>query len=142
MAAIFLFVFVLVLGAALTAWALISRYARTSAAAKIRARLMPDRIERRSTAGKVALFEKEQRPTGSPISRIMDWLALRERLRLLTEQAGAKTDPVRQVQKSLAFFIAGYMAMWTVLPPRLSFLGLAAAAASSAVPFLSLVRKR
>src|SRR4051812_16502189 len=110
---IVIFVFLLIVGSVCGAWLAITRYARTSDAARLRARLMPQSgnlAEKRT--GRVALFEKDEETGKSLLPKLIEKFNLRVKLTLIAEQAGTKIDPRKFIQLTLVCFLAGYGAAW------------------------------
>src|SRR4051812_46695122 len=98
-------VFLLTVATVCGAWLAITRYARSTDAAKLRARLIPHSAEASDKrSARVALFEKDDHPTGQLLPKILEKLNLRVKLSLLSEQAGTKIDPIKFVQLCLACF--------------------------------------
>src|SRR5690349_12595706 len=100
-------VFVLIVGSVCGAWLVITRYARTADAAKLRARLMPQagNVDEKRT-GRVALFEKDEQTGKSPLASLMERFNVRVKLVVLAEQAGTKIDPRKFAQLTLGCFLA------------------------------------
>jgi tight adherence protein B len=138
-ALIFAAVFATVLGG----WYFLTRFAQSSESHKRRDRILGTQPKPASDkTARVALFEVSEQPRGKLIPNLIRRFNLGERLTLLAEQAGVKTDPVRLVHKSLAFFLGGYAAAWVSLPDSVRIYSAGAAAAAAAIPLYSLVRKR
>lgn len=136
---IFLVVWVTGVGA----WYFLTQYNRSADVQKVRDRLMgaPRKVKKEKT-GKVALFEVEEQPKGKLIPRLIEKYDLNAKIRELSEQAGAKVDPIRFVQTCLALFVGGYLIAWLFLPAEYRLYGFFIAAAMASAPVLSLVQKR
>lgn len=124
-------------------WYFLTRYNRSADVQKVRDRLMgaPRKVKKEKT-GKVALFEVEEQPKGKLIPRLIEKYDLNAKIRELSEQAGAKVDPIRFVQTCLALFVGGYLIAWLFLAAEYRLYGFLIAAGMASAPVLSLVQKR
>jgi tight adherence protein B len=136
-------VFIMVWVTGIGAWYFLTRYNRSSDVQKVRERLMgAPRKVKKENAGKVALFEVEEQPTGKLIPRLIEKYDLRAKIREIAEQAGTKVDPIRFVQTCLFLFVGGYIIAWLFLPPAYRLYGFGIAIAMSSAPIMSLLKKR
>ncbi len=136
------FVFVLAFGTSMAAWFLMSRHNSRSDLSKFRARLDATPEKKEKLPGKVALFEVEEKPKGHLIPQLLEKYDLSDKIRVLSEQAGVRADPIRFVHYTLGTFLAGYLACWLLLPPKLALAGIFIAIGTGAIPLWLLRRKK
>ena len=137
--AVFLAVFFSMIGG----WYLFDRFAQSSGSRKRRERILGTKASaNKEKTAKVALFEVDEKPHGKLIPSLIARYNLGEKLRLLSEQAGARMDPVKFVHLSLGCFLFGYAAGWMFLPESLELYSPCAGLAAGFLPLWQLVRKR
>ena len=139
---IFIAVFISVWITAVGAWWVLTRYAKSSDAERLKSRLLGKETKKEKGPAKVALFETEQKPKGKLIPTLMERYDFNTRLKAVIEQAGMKIDPVKFVHLSMACFLGAYAAAWIFLPPAYRLWAILAAGVVACVPLLVVLRKR
>ena len=109
---------------------------------RVRARLAAPAEARAGKAPESpTLIRKEDLATGRIVLKLLERLRLKERLRLLFEQAGLKWNVARTVHVSLGLFLLAFTACW-YLAPLYRMAARAAGLAFGALPVLYVTRKR
>jgi tight adherence protein B len=125
-------------------WYLISNVFKTKDVDKIKSRLAGKEAKAKvkSKEKRPALIEVEDVQTGKLALKIMKKFDLQPKLQALLEQSGVKWRVTRLVHACLGCFLAGYLMVHFLLPPKYRVLGLLPAAALGMLPVLHILRKR
>jgi tight adherence protein B len=125
-------------------WYLISNVFKTKDVDKIKSRLAgkETKAQVKSKERKPALIEVEDVQSGKLAIKLMKKFDLQPKLQTLLEQAGVKWKVTRLVHACLGCFLAGYLMVHFLLPPKYRVLGLIPAAVMGLLPVLHVLRKR
>lgn len=143
----FLLVFLVVWGAILGTWLLLSGRARSAGADQIAKRVLGVTERGRKGGGKgktpaAPLITVEDQTTGRMVLRLMRKLQLHDRLQRLIEQAGLKWRVARLVHSCLGLFLVGFWFGWALLPSYYRWAAFLAGAAAGSLPLLYVASKR
>ncbi len=140
----YLIIAVVIWGASLGIWWMVSRAFRHADVDKIRSRLTGggrSKSEKLETK-LLALIRSEDVATGRIVLRLLRRFRLTERLREMLEQAGLQWNLARLIHGCLAMFLGVYALAWLTLPSDLRPFAILPAAAAGCLPIVYVARRR
>jgi tight adherence protein B len=139
----FLIVAIVVWGAAVFLWWMVSKAFKSADADRIKSRLLGTPAKKKDKAAKQgpALIQAEDN-TGKLVLRILQKFQLRDRLQTLIDQAGLKWRVGRMIHGSLAMFIGGWAVAWLFIPADFRPYAVLPALLVMFLPLLYVIKKR
>lgn len=140
----FVFVLIAIWGAAMVAWFLVSKYAKSSDLDRIKARLTGTNKAKKSKTikvpGEASVMQQDTGAKNKFAQKIVDKYQLGPKIGNFLEQAGMRWAPARLVHTCLLAFMAGFIVGWMLTSSLV--MAIAAGGLASGAPVLWIWRKR